>query len=109
MTDTASLFVRGVSASVRRRTPSGCGVERGWDDEAVATRVTSPVLIGRVGEQARLQGALRSVGVGPPTTVLIAGKAGIAKTWLVADFATRSAEKATLGKGAGCSGSFYGD
>jgi predicted ATPase len=52
----------------------------------VAPRATSPVLIGRAGEQACLDAALRSVGVGRPVTVLIAGEAGIGKTRLVAEF-----------------------
>jgi DNA-binding CsgD family transcriptional regulator/tetratricopeptide (TPR) repeat protein len=53
----------------------------------MAGRVTSASFIGRQEEVGRLHRALQSAGGGDPTTVLIAGEAGIGKTRLVEEFA----------------------
>jgi DNA-binding CsgD family transcriptional regulator len=58
------------------------------------------VLIGRAGERARLDDALRLASTGVPVTALIAGEAGIGKTRLVNDFAGSLAGEATLLSGA---------
>ena len=59
----------------------------GWEDVTVLRRATSPVLIGRAGERARLDAAFHSACDGAPVTVLVAGEAGIGKTRLVTEFA----------------------
>jgi DNA-binding CsgD family transcriptional regulator len=53
----------------------------------MSRRVSSPILIGRADELARLRAAYERVLERKPATVLIAGEAGIGKTRLVAEFA----------------------
>jgi DNA-binding NarL/FixJ family response regulator len=72
----------------------------GWEDVTVLMRTTSPVLIGRAGERARLDAAFRSACTGVPVTVLVAGEAGIGKTRLVNEFARAVAGEATVLLGA---------
>jgi DNA-binding CsgD family transcriptional regulator len=55
--------------------------------EAMAVRVSSPVLIGRSEETERLHAALRAARAGRSSATLIAGEAGVGKTRLVAEFA----------------------
>jgi len=55
--------------------------------EAMAVRVSSPVLIGRSDEAARLNAALDRARHGHSSATVIAGEAGVGKTRLVADFA----------------------
>jgi tetratricopeptide (TPR) repeat protein len=68
----------------------------GWEDVTVLRRATSPVLIGRAGERARLDVAFRSACAGEPATVLVAGEAGIGKTRLVTEFANDVCADATV-------------
>ena len=55
--------------------------------EGVATRVSSPVLIGRSVEFERLRAALRGAREGRSSAIVVAGEAGVGKTRLVSDFA----------------------
>jgi DNA-binding CsgD family transcriptional regulator/tetratricopeptide (TPR) repeat protein len=57
-------------------------------------RVTSASFIGRQEELGRLHRALQSAVAGEPTTVLIAGEAGVGKTRLVEEFADQVRQKA---------------
>jgi DNA-binding CsgD family transcriptional regulator/tetratricopeptide (TPR) repeat protein len=57
--------------------------------EPMTGRVTSASLVGRQEELGRLHLALQSVAAGEPTTVLIAGEAGVGKTRLVEEFAAQ--------------------
>ena len=57
----------------------------------VATRVSSPLFIGRQAELATLTGALDSAATGVASTVLIGGDAGIGKSRLVAEVSARAA------------------
>jgi Cdc6-like AAA superfamily ATPase len=49
----------------------------------MSLRVSSPVLIGRASEAAQLWAAFERALAGSPTTVVVAGEAGIGKTRLV--------------------------
>jgi hypothetical protein len=49
----------------------------GWKDVTVPRRATSPVLIGRTGERARLAAAFHAAVAGTPVTVMVAGEAGV--------------------------------
>ncbi len=62
--------------------------------------MTSPVLIGRGGERARLDAASRSAFSGTLISVLVAGEAGIGKTRLVAEFVRDVAAEAIVLAGA---------
>jgi DNA-binding CsgD family transcriptional regulator len=53
-------------------------------------RLTSPVLIGRASELARLAESLASAGEGRPSLVLLGGDAGMGKTRLVAEHAAHA-------------------
>jgi predicted ATPase len=55
------------------------------DNGGVATRVSSPVFVGRRHELDELSAAARTAADGDPTVVLIAGEAGVGKTRLVAE------------------------
>jgi DNA-binding CsgD family transcriptional regulator/tetratricopeptide (TPR) repeat protein len=55
--------------------------------EDVATRVSSPVLIGRSVEFERLRTALRGAREGRSSTTVVAGEAGVGKTRLISEFA----------------------
>ena len=59
---------------------------------AAMPRVSSPVFVGRTDEMDRLCRALDEAAEHHPTVRLIAGEAGIGKTRLVAEFASRAAE-----------------
>jgi DNA-binding CsgD family transcriptional regulator len=54
------------------------------------------VVVGRAGERACLDGAFRSASAGVPSTVLVAGEAGIGKTRLVAEFVEDVTAEATV-------------
>jgi ATP/maltotriose-dependent transcriptional regulator MalT len=56
----------------------------------VATRVLSPVLVGRSGQLSALDAALAEAGRGHPPTILVGGEAGVGKSRLVSEFAERS-------------------
>ncbi len=55
--------------------------------EGMATRVSSPVLIGRSVEFERLRAALRGAREGRSSAIVVAGEAGVGKTRLVSEFA----------------------
>ena len=67
--------------TVDRRGPLTCVII-----EDMASRVSSPVLIGRSGELERLRAALARAREGRSGAILIAGEAGVGKTRLVGDF-----------------------
>jgi DNA-binding CsgD family transcriptional regulator len=56
----------------------------------MTARITSPVLVGRAEQLAALEGALRRSRRGAASVILIGGEAGIGKSRLVGEFATRS-------------------
>jgi len=56
----------------------------------MASRVSSPILIGRVPELAQLESARRRATDGLGSTVLLAGEAGVGKTRLVTEVAERA-------------------
>jgi transcriptional regulator with PAS, ATPase and Fis domain len=51
----------------------------------MAARVSSPRLVGRAEELARLAAALDRAAAGDPAAVLVAGEVGMGKTRLVAE------------------------
>ena len=53
----------------------------------MATRLSSPTIVGRRAELAQLQAAVKRAAVGEPGVVLVAGEAGVGKTRLVEEFA----------------------
>ena len=59
----------------------------------MATRLSSPTLIGRRSELARLQEAAALAAEGAPGLVLVAGEAGVGKSRLVAELATWARER----------------
>ena len=68
----------------------------------VATRVSSPLFIGRQVELATLTEALRHAADGDAGTVLIGGDAGIGKSRLVAEVEARAADAGMLVLEGGC-------
>ena len=56
----------------------------------VASRVSSPVLVGRSGQLSALDTALAEVASGRPSAVVVGGEAGVGKSRLVEEFAGRS-------------------
>ena len=73
----------GTDASVRRwAAPSG-------DTSAMQSRLTSSHFVGRVGELAELQLAVREAQAGRPALVLLGGDSGVGKTRLVAELEHR--------------------
>ena len=58
--------------------------------------------VGRVEQLDRLEQALRSAERGTPTTVLLGGDAGIGKTRLIAEFATRARDQGAVVLQGGC-------
>ena len=70
--------------------------------DAVSTRVTSPVLVGRADQLAALDAALGRVMGGATSAVLIGGEAGVGKSRLVSEFAAGTGGgRAHTGAGAG--------
>src|SRR5215211_1763197 len=68
----------------------------------VARRVSSPVLVGRDAEVARLNAALERAAAGRPAIVVVAGEAGVGKTRLVAELLGRAGERGAVALGGGC-------
>jgi DNA-binding CsgD family transcriptional regulator/tetratricopeptide (TPR) repeat protein len=66
------------------------GTGAAWHPEDMAARSTSTVLVGREEQLARLEAALGPSGRDGPSVVLIGGEAGVGKSRLVREFATRS-------------------
>src|SRR5437763_7619770 len=57
------------------------------------TRLTASRFVGRIGELAELEHALRDASEGRPAVVLLGGESGIGKTRLVSEFAVRVGEE----------------
>jgi DNA-binding CsgD family transcriptional regulator len=71
----------------------GMSEPRGMLTAEMSGRAASPVLVGRDGQMAALEGAFASVRQGGPTAVLLGGEAGVGKSRLVSEFG-RAAEAA---------------
>jgi DNA-binding CsgD family transcriptional regulator/tetratricopeptide (TPR) repeat protein len=59
----------------------------------VATRLSSPTLIGRQAELARLEAAMERAAAGQPGVAIVAGEAGVGKTRLVEAMAARAGDR----------------
>ena len=70
--------------------------------EVVAQRVSSPVLVGRAAEAARLGAAFERAAAGQATVVVVAGEAGVGKTRLVAELADQVRRQGALTLAGGC-------
>jgi predicted ATPase len=68
----------------------------------VAPRVSSPVLVGRTAEAARLSAAFERVRAGSPATVVVAGEAGVGKTRLVIELLGQVRGQGALALAGGC-------
>jgi len=69
-----------------------------WQDRAMVQRISSPVLVGRAPELARLAAALERAATGAPATVLVAGEAGVGKTRLLAEHGRRAEATGAYGR-----------
>jgi DNA-binding CsgD family transcriptional regulator/tetratricopeptide (TPR) repeat protein len=69
---------------------TGVSTGAAWHPEDMAARSTSPVLVGREEQLTTLEAALGSSGRDGPSVVLIGGEAGVGKSRLVREFATRA-------------------
>ena len=71
-------------------TVSSPGRSGSWDyGPAMATRMTSTRFVGRSGELAELEAALRDAAKGHPSLALIAGESGVGKSRLVQELISR--------------------
>jgi DNA-binding CsgD family transcriptional regulator/tetratricopeptide (TPR) repeat protein len=68
----------------------------------VARRVSSPVLVGRDAEVARLTAALERAAAGRPAILVVAGEAGVGKTRLVAELLGEAGERGAVALSGGC-------
>jgi DNA-binding CsgD family transcriptional regulator len=68
----------------------------------MARRVSSPHLVGRVEELARLEAALERARAGSPAVVLVAGEAGVGKSRLITEFAARATSSGARMLTGGC-------
>jgi predicted ATPase len=68
----------------------------------VARRVSSPVLVGRAAEVARLNAALERAAAGRPAILVVAGEAGVGKTRMVAGLLGRAGERGAVALSGGC-------
>ena len=68
----------------------------------VALRVSSPVLVGRAAEAARLWTAFERAQAGSPALVVVAGEAGVGKTRLVNELLGRVRAQGALALAGGC-------
>jgi DNA-binding CsgD family transcriptional regulator/tetratricopeptide (TPR) repeat protein len=68
----------------------------------VATRVSSPLFIGRQAELESLTGAIARADAGDPAVVLVGGEAGIGKTRLIDEIGTRADADGALILEGGC-------
>jgi DNA-binding CsgD family transcriptional regulator/tetratricopeptide (TPR) repeat protein len=68
----------------------------------VVMSMSSPVLVGRSGQLSVLGNALAEAGHGHPATVLVGGEAGVGKSRLLAEFASRSRGAGTRVLTGGC-------
>jgi predicted ATPase len=65
--------------------------------ELVSQGAGAPVFVGRVEELAALDAAFERVRRGQPSAVLIGGEAGVGKSRLLGEFATRARPQALPG------------
>lgn len=65
--------------------------------DGVAQRVTSPVLVGRASELARLRAALDQARAGEQRTIALGGDAGVGKTRLVSEFLDSAGARVLVG------------
>ena len=77
------------AADRRSRRQGGMRYERSATMHPVAARVSSPAFIGRAGPLQRLDAAAARAAAGDSTAVVVGGEAGVGKTRLVREFATR--------------------
>ena len=68
----------------------------------MSARLSSPVLIGRLPEMAKLSDALGRAAAESPAVVIVGGEAGIGKTRLVGEVAARARERGGLVLQGGC-------
>jgi len=68
----------------------------------VATRISSPVLVGRSGQLSVLDAALAEASRGSPSAVLVGGEAGVGKSRLVGDFADQCRSQGVRVLAGGC-------
>jgi DNA-binding CsgD family transcriptional regulator/tetratricopeptide (TPR) repeat protein len=68
----------------------------------MAQRISSPVLVGRAGEVARLRAALERAAAGQPATVVVAGEAGVGKTRLMGELFRQASELGAVALTGGC-------
>ncbi len=68
----------------------------------VVMSMSSPVLVGRAGQLSALAAALAETARGHPATVLVGGEAGVGKSRLLAEFATRSRDAGSRVLTGGC-------
>ena len=61
--------------------------------EDMSARMRCPVLVGRAEHLGTLEAALGRARAGGPSTLLIGGEAGIGKSRLVSEFATRASDQ----------------
>jgi ATP/maltotriose-dependent transcriptional regulator MalT len=87
---------------------SGVSSPRGGMLDGVATRVTSPVLVGRTDQMRALEHALDEVGRAVPATVLIGGEAGVGKSRFLAEFSVRARQNGARVLTGGCLGLAHG-
>src|SRR5579859_1225590 len=69
--------------------PNSPGHTTSGDTSVMRTRLTASRLVGRIGELAELEHALRDATDSRPAVVLLGGESGIGKTRLVSEFAER--------------------
>ncbi|WP_327587600.1 AAA family ATPase [Nonomuraea sp. NBC_00507] len=70
--------------------------------EPMAERLSSPVFVGRVAEITRLAAALERAVAGEPSTVMVAGEAGVGKTRLLAELIGQAREAGAVTLVGGC-------
>jgi predicted ATPase/DNA-binding CsgD family transcriptional regulator len=68
----------------------------------VSQRISSPVVVGRAAELARLGAGLERAATGVPVAVVVAGEAGVGKTRLVTEFAGRAGSAGAVVLAGGC-------
>src|SRR5438270_12121151 len=75
-------------------TPPGpmAGWARSGDTSGMRARLTSSRFVGRVGELAELELALREATAGTPAVVLLGGESGVGKTRLISELQRRLGE-----------------
>src|SRR5580698_10216759 len=82
--------------------PAGMSDPRGMLTAEMNGRASSAVLVGRDEQMAALEAAFDSVRQGGPSTVLLAGEAGVGKSRLVGEFGSRAASAGARVLAGGC-------